>query len=64
MSLIQKSSAVSMMQYSNYILFIALMYEEILMEIISTQYLFYKLKLCELSLMLGHWTILLKSFLH
>ena len=33
-------------------------------ETISTQYLFYRKKLFKLSVMLGHWTILLKCFVN
>ena len=37
---------------------------EILIKTISTQYLLYKKKLCELSVMLGHWNILLRCFVN
>ena len=67
---------VSIMQYFNhmliyiyiyiyiYILIIALKYGEIFIKTISAQYLFNKKKLCELSVMLDHWTILLKCLVN
>ena len=55
---------VFMMQYLNHILIIALKYGKILIKTISTKYLFYEKKLCELSVKLGHWTILLKCFVN
>ena len=42
MSLIEKSCTVSIMQYFSHILIIALKYVEILIKVISTQYLFYR----------------------
>ena len=64
MSLTQEPCTVSTMQYFNHILIIALKYGEKHIKTTSTQYLFYNKKLHKLSVMLGHWTILLKCFVN